>query len=250
MKKCIYVLFLCNFIFTEEINVRDYYYPIDKILNEPVVYVSNVISEDYVTNEISWEGKLYTKFSAHLENYNKEIQQYDTVLTADYYSEDFDHIFQWVDIVKSDGTLILGDSKFSTILEQTPRPMIFNDSSICYSLQYKKDVEDTVLFKITYRPVSKYANKFNQDVLSLMFESVDKYEYWESHDNEVFIIYFGKNMGEVYAKGFFSHIRDMNMIPKSYQDVVVESWYNAFRRQLWRVIPLGEFEYLMSLKKP
>ena len=43
MKKCIYVLFLCNFIFTEEINMRDYYYPIHKILKEPIVYLNNFI---------------------------------------------------------------------------------------------------------------------------------------------------------------------------------------------------------------
>ncbi len=246
MKKCIYVLFLCNFLFTEEINMRDYYYPIDKILDNPTVYIYKTIRLNYVSNEVIFDTPLYAKFVAHLDNYNKNLQEYDTVLTADYYDGEFNHVFQWVDIIKPNGTLILGDSKNATIIKQTPRPIVFSDSSICYSYQQLNQADDTVLYKITYKPVAKYADKINQDVLSLTFEAASKYDYSESYKSTLEVLYFKRGMGAVYSKGMLSYIFDIDFDSKN----PYESGYYNHKSKLERIISLEEFEYLMSLKKP
>ena len=226
--------------------MRDYYYPIDKILNDPMVYVYKSIRSDYVTNEVISDTKIYAKFTAHLDNYDKNLQEYDTVLTANYFDNEFNYIFQWIEVVKSDGTLILDNSQEINSVRQTPRPIVFDDSSICYSYQHFKEFNDTALFKITYRPVSKYANKTDQDALSMMFEMVIESPFSDSYVTGLDVLYLDKGKGPVYAKNFQSLFMGMDID----SEIPQKSSHFESKFKLDRVVSLREFEYLMSLKKP
>ena len=183
-------------------NFREYYYPIDEIVNNPVVYIYHRYSYDIETDEVFEKQRFYAVFEA-------TTKWQDTLLTVNVYDENFDYVYQWIDKIDSYGVTFQNSDQIK-YSNNSFYPFLFRDDDSFFFEALSSDslaIRAQGTFKAGFN--KKYKGKTEELVGILIEEEIIE----DGYSGKVYR-YFKRGTGQVIANYIFDDMKIKELLNK------------------------------------